>query len=218
MIGSRLARPALDLRLLERTLFLVAIVLLGWYGLQQAATYYDQQASSRELEEIRMSVAPPARTDATPRAALPSGTLVGRIEVPRVGVKAIIREGDDAALLRRAVGHVPETPLPGEAGNAALAGHRDTFFRGLRDVRRGDRIVVTTPQATAHYEVRTTRVVEPTEVSVLEPTPVSTLTLVTCYPFNYLGAAPKRFIVQAELTGIDDNSRRDPGRLQGHHD
>jgi sortase A len=218
MIGSRLARPALDLRLLERALFLVAIVLLGWYGLQQVTTYYDQQASNRELEEIRMSVPPPVRTDATPHAALPSGSLVGRIELPRVGVKAIIREGDDTAVLRRAVGHVPETPLPGEAGNAALAGHRDTFFRGLRDVRRGDRIVVTTPQATAHYEVRTTRVVEPTEVSVLEPTPVSTLTLVTCYPFNYLGAAPKRFIVQAELTGIDDNSGRDTRRLQGNHD
>jgi sortase A len=218
MIGSRLAIRAPDLRLAERALFLVAMVLLGWYGLQQATTYYDQQASNRELEQIRMSVTPSALTGATRHAALRPGSLVGRIEVPRVGVTAIIREGDDTAVLRRAVGHVPETALPGEVGNVALAGHRDTFFRGLRDIQRGDRIVVTTPASVAHYEVRSTRVVDPTDVSVLEPTPVSTLTLVTCYPFNYLGAAPKRFIVQAALTGMDDNNGRDTRRVQGKHD
>jgi sortase A len=121
-------------------------------------------------------------------------------------------------VLRRAVGHIPETALPGEIGNAGLAGHRDTFFSGLRNVRRGDRIIVTTPGSIAHYEVRSTRIVEPTDVAVLAPTPTSTLTLVTCYPFNYLGAAPQRFIVHAELTGIDDNSDRDPRRVQAQHD
>jgi sortase A len=98
------------------------------------------------------------------------------------------------------VGHIPETPLPGEPGNAGLAGHRDTFFRSLRAARPGDRIVVTTPDAVVHYAVRDTRIVEPSEVSVLAPTPEPTLTLVTCYPFNYVGAAPKRFIVRADRT------------------
>jgi sortase A len=120
--------------------------------------------------------------------------------MPRVGVTAIVREGDDNGVLRRAVGHIPETPLPGEPGNSGLAGHRDTFFRGLKDVRQGDRIVVTTPESVLHYDVRSTAIVEPTDVSVLEPTPGSTLTLVTCYPFDYIGAAPKRFIVQANMT------------------
>jgi sortase A len=218
MISSSLARRSFDLRLLERVLFVLAIVLLSWYGLQRSITFFDQRASNRELEEIRMAVAPDAGPSTAPRPRPAPGSLVGRIELPRVGLAAIVREGDDTAVLRRAVGHIPETALPGEIGNAGLAGHRDTFFSGLRNVRRGDRIIVTTPGSIAHYEVRSTRIVEPTDVSVLAPTPTSTLTLVTCYPFNYLGAAPQRFIVHAELTGIDDNSDRDPRRIQAQHD
>jgi LPXTG-site transpeptidase (sortase) family protein len=117
-------------------------------------------------------------------------------------------------MLRRAVGHIPKTALPGEPGNTGLAGHRDTFFRGLRDVRNGDRIDVTTPGAVLHYDVRSIRIVEPTDVSVLDPTPGSTLTLVTCYPFNYIGAAPKRFIVQAKMAAIGDNTGRDTRGIQ----
>jgi sortase A len=103
----------------------------------------------------------------------------------------------DARTLRSAVGHVPETALPGEPGNAAFAGHRDTFFRKLRHVRKGDRIVVTTPDGVYDYVVRETRVVPPSDVSVLEPTAEQSLTLVTCYPFDYIGSAPERFIVRA---------------------
>jgi sortase A len=125
---------------------------------------------------------------------------VGRIEIPRLGVSAIVREGDDISTLRRSVGHIPDTVLPGESGNSGFAGHRDTFFRGLRDARAGDRITVTTADATLNYVIRNTRVVEPDDVSVLNPTPGQTLTLVTCYPFSYIGAAPKRFIVRAEMT------------------
>lgn len=125
---------------------------------------------------------------------------MGRIEIPRLGVSAIVREGDDISTLRRSVGHIPDTVLPGESGNSGFAGHRDTFFRGLRDARAGDRITVTTADATLNYVIRNTRVVEPDDVSVLNPTPGQTLTLVTCYPFSYIGAAPKRFIVRAEMT------------------
>jgi len=125
---------------------------------------------------------------------------VGRIEIPRLGVSAIVREGDDISTLRRSVGHIPDTVLPGESGNSGFAGHRDTFFRGLRDARAGDRITVTTADATLNYVIRNTRIVEPDDVSVLNPTPGQTLTLVTCYPFSYIGAAPKRFIVRAEMT------------------
>lgn len=179
----------------------VGIVLLGWYALEQLQIAYDQAVASRELEEIRMSV-PVSATDATPparRLSLATGAVVGRVEIPRIGVSAIVREGDDVKTLRRAVGHIPGTSLPGDAGNTGLAGHRDTFFRGLRNIQTGDQIMVTTPAGNARYRVRSTRVVDPSEVSVLAPTGGSTLTLVTCYPFNYIGAAPKRFIVRAEI-------------------
>ena len=114
-------------------------------------------------------------------------------------MSAIVREGDDAATLRHAVGHIPDTAMPGEQGNAGLAGHRDTFFRGLKSIREGDRITMTTTQGVLEYTVRDTSVVDPDDVSVLRPTGRRTLTLVTCYPFYYIGSAPRRFIVQAEL-------------------
>jgi sortase A len=202
---SAVLAPAVRLRqgllLLERALMFVGIVLLGWYALEQLQIAYDQTVASRELEEIRMSVPVPAR-DATPRArrlSLATGAVVARVEIPRIGVSAIVREGDDVKTLRRAVGHIPGTALPGDAGNTGLAGHRDTFFRGLRDIKTGDQIMLTTPGGNARYRVRSTRVVDPSETSVLAPSAGSTLTLVTCYPFNYIGAAPKRFIVRAEI-------------------
>jgi sortase A len=217
MINSSPVLRSLDLRTIERVLFAVGIVLLTWYGLEQLTISFEQRASNRELEDVRMAGPPgPAPAPQAGRQPLVKGALVGRIELPRVGVAAIVREGDDVSVLRRAVGHVPGTALPGDSGNAGLAGHRDTFFRGLRNVRAGDRIIVTTPQSVLQYEVRSMRIVEPTEVSVLAPTPRSTLTLVTCYPFNYIGAAPKRFVVQAELA-IGENSGRDAHGLQAQH-
>jgi sortase A len=196
MIGSRPATAGRTLAIVERALFALAAVLLGWYLLQHAITVYEQAAANRELESVHLAVATPAARDARP----PVGALVGRVDIPRVGVSAIVREGDDTATLQHAVGHIPDTALPGEPGNAGLAGHRDTFFRGLRNVRAGDRISVTTPAGVIEYVVRGTRIVDPDDVSVLNPTEPQTLTLVTCYPFNYIGSAPRRFIVHAERT------------------
>jgi LPXTG-site transpeptidase (sortase) family protein len=113
-------------------------------------------------------------------------------------MSAIVREGVEDSTLRRAVGHVPRTALPGESGNAALAAHRDMFFRPLKDVRKGDRIRVTTREGVHEYRVTETRVVGPDDVTVLAPTMNATLTLVTCYPFNFVGTAPKRFVVRAQ--------------------
>lgn len=196
MIAIDSGRLSRHLPWLERALFAVAAVLLGWYAVQQVSTAYYQAVSSRELETIRMST--PTITPA--KTTLPIGALVGRIDIPRLGVSAIVREGDDTSTLRRSVGHIPHTAFPGEPGNSGLAGHRDTFFRGLRNARAGDRIMVTTANAVLRYVIRNTRVVEPDDVSVLKPTSAGTLTLVTCYPFSYIGAAPQRFIVQAEMT------------------
>jgi sortase A len=99
--------------------------------------------------------------------------------------------------LRHAVGHIPGTPLPGQKGNVALAGHRDTFFRGLRNIHKDDEITLTTLHGSCLYRVDTTQVVEPKDIGVLRATADDILTLVTCYPFYFVGPAPQRFIVRA---------------------
>lgn len=104
--------------------------------------------------------------------------------------------------MRRAVGHLPETALPGEAGNVALAGHRDGLFRPLSNVRPGDTITLRMPDREFQYEVEWTAVVPPTAVRVIQPTPEPTLTLVTCFPFYYVGAAPERFVVRARKIAV----------------
>ena len=133
-----------------------------------------------------------------PRIAPPPDGLIGRIEIPRVNVSAIVREGVDSRTLRRAAGHVPGTALPGDEGNVAIAAHRDTFFRGVRDLTLNDTIRVKTTHGTFEYVVRSTEIVKPTDVQVLNARRRHELTLITCYPFNYIGHAPKRYIVKAE--------------------
>jgi sortase A len=123
--------------------------------------------------------------------------LLGRIEIPRLRMSAIVRTGDDEATLQKAVGLVAGTPRPGEGGNTALAGHRDTFFRPLQKIKVDDRIRLVVPPHTYEYRVDSLQVVEPHEVSVLDSTGIEELTLVTCYPFRYIGPAPDRFIVKA---------------------
>jgi sortase A len=128
---------------------------------------------------------------------LAANELVGRIEIPRLNISAVVREGADHKTLKNAAGHLPGTPLPGQQGNVAIAAHRDTFFRALKGVRKGDEISVVTPSGTFEYQVESMKIVLPTNVEVIEPTKESALTLITCYPFYYVGSAPKRFIVRA---------------------
>jgi len=127
-----------------------------------------------------------------------AGALVGRIEIPRIGLKTMIVEGVSQRTLAVAVGHIPGTALPGEAGNVALAAHRDTFFRGLRAVHTGDEILLTTLGGLFVYRVKSFEVVGPQDTGVLADSGKPSLTLVTCYPFHYVGPAPDRFIVHAE--------------------
>ena len=132
-----------------------------------------------------------------PRLAAVAGSLIGRIEIPRLLLSVVVVEGVDKTSLRRAVGHIPGTALPGEAGNVGLAGHRDTFFRPLKDVRIKDEIQISTLKGKFKYEVVSLRVVDPENVGVLAPSGENVLTLVTCYPFYFVGPAPKRWIVRA---------------------
>ena len=149
------------------------------------------------------SVTPEPGVIAPPRPA--NGDLLGRLEIPRLNLAAIVREGVDDDTLRRAVGHVPSTALPGEAGNFSIAAHRDTLFRALKDIRKDDRVTFQSDNHTFTYQVFSTRIVKPTDISVLQPepdqkhAPQKTLTMITCYPFYFVGSAPERFIVKARL-------------------
>jgi sortase A len=140
-----------------------------------------------------------------------NGAVIGRVEVERLNISAIVRQGVDDKTLSEAVGHVPSTALPGQAGNFAIAAHRDTLFRGLKDIRKDDLIRFQSESGTFTYRVAGMKIVRPTDVSVLRPDgggiiaeqpgsqPPKLLTMITCYPFYYVGSAPKRFIVEAEL-------------------
>jgi sortase A len=134
---------------------------------------------------------------AEPRAA--SGPLLARLTVPRLDMSVMVAPGLDSRTLRRAAGHITGTAPVGSGGNVGLAGHRDSFFRPLRHVRVGDEIVLTTPEAVSTYRVEWTEVVTPEATEVLRPTPYPALTLVTCYPFTYVGTAPDRLVVRARL-------------------
>ena len=197
------------MRTTERLLFTIATIALTWYGWVWLSAAREQDALGRELERSRAAVASEARDRKAPAAPLELRALVGRIEVQRINLSAVAREGVDTRTLRGSAGHVPGSALPGEAGNAAFAAHRDTFFRPLRGVRRGDEIAVTTAHGEFRYVVSGTRIVEPSDVSVLRASAEPTLTLVTCYPFDYIGSAPQRFVVTARLIGSVSDVRHE---------
>ncbi len=143
-----------------------------------------------------------------PQAMLATGTLLGKVEIGRLNISAVVREGVDAQTLSTAVGHVPSSAMPGHAGNFALAAHRDTLFRPLRNIKENDLITFRSLTETFTYKVENTRIVKPTDVGVLRSDGKDSLTLITCYPFYYIGSAPERFIVRARLvsaTPVESN-------------
>jgi len=181
---------------IELALIAIGATCVGWYGGVHVAAAREQTILAHELE-----IAPGAQTVAGARrvSVLAPRSVIARIEIPRLNLSAVAREGVDDGTLCVAAGHFPGTALPGEAGNAAFAAHRDTFFRPLRSVHDGDVVLVTAPSGRYRYRITSAHVVEPDDVSVLDPTASGTLTLITCYPFNYVGSAPDRFIVRGVL-------------------
>ncbi len=218
-------------------MLVTGISLLSYYSYTLADEYvyqayqnwaFDQQISGRPqvnfVDYLRertplgvvmkpapaVALAPSSSVPVHPRPQL--GALLGRLDVPRLNLSAIVREGASAGILSRAVGHVPSTAQAGEPGNFAIAAHRDTLFRALKDIQKGDIVTFQTSDARYTYEVFSMRVVKPSEVSVLRPDggpngafvevsnqPTQMLTMITCYPFHFVGSAPERFIVQARL-------------------
>ncbi len=179
-------------------LFLVAFLSFGYVGSVALDRLYFQR-----IESVRLARFAPAGPVAQNPKKRPTEALgvIGRLSISAADVDSIVVEGVDARTLRRAVGHIPNTALPGEPGNVALAGHRDTFFRGLDRLQLDDPIRLVTPTGTYLYRVEDLRIVEPTETEVLAAGPAPMLTLVTCYPFNSIGAAPQRYIVRAREVG-----------------
>ena len=182
---------------IQRGLLGIGVACTVWWGLVSLSAMRFQHQQRIHFEGMRMAT-PAVPLDPAPP---PIGSVVGTLDIPRVGLSAVIAEGDDEATLRVAVGHLPDTPLPWHEGNSALAGHRDTFFRPLQHILVGDELRVSTRHGDFRYQVRETRVVSPNELGVLGPTDRPTLTLITCYPFKYIGKAMHRFIVRAERTG-----------------
>ena len=194
------------LRRTQRALFAGAISILAYCGFVMIDTWIFQKVERRQLErmladreEAKAAASPPAAIITQVKAPLSAaGGLIGRIEIPRLGLSAIIVEGTSTKNLRRAVGHISGTGLPGKPGNIGISGHRDTFFRPLRNIRQNDIITLTTLLGEYSYRVVSFKIVNPREVAVLNPTEDEILTLVTCYPFYFVGNAPARFIVRAE--------------------
>jgi sortase A len=188
----------------QRALFACAILLLGYCAFALGDAWLFQKRAARDLDRLQRDrraasqmTAQPVSVIAPRAAPAAAGSLIGRIEIPRLLLSVVVVEGVDRTSLRRAVGHIPGTALPGEDGNVGLAGHRDTFFRQLKDVKIDDEIQISTPIGNFNYQVVSLRIVDPENVGVLAPSGENVLTLVTCYPFYFVGPAPKRWIVRA---------------------
>lgn len=194
----------------------IGIVALGYAGYVVADEHIYQEVEAAKFESATKDIAPVAPTEpdtaaaptvptaSAPKRVIGDDGLIGELAIPRLAMKVAIVEGDSEKILRRAVGHLPSSAMPGDMGNVALAGHRDTFFRPLRKIGPGDAITLKTYDGDFEYRVESVEVVSPGNVEVLKPRGGRTLTLITCFPFNYVGSAPNRFVVRA--TQLDGSS------------
>ena len=178
-------------RWIQRILLAAGFVILGYCGADLLNSHLQQITGNRQLDRLLLNPRGMSTNN------VPEGSLVGRVEIPDLRLSAVVFQGTSDSILGRGVGHLDGSALPGQPGNVVLAAHRDTFFRSLRNIHKGDVVRVTTPSGTHVYTVNSTEVVAPTQTSVMDPTAKPSLTLITCYPFYYIGNAPKRFIVQA---------------------
>jgi sortase A len=170
-----------------------AVLSFNWWTVHEAA-----QAQQRAKEWLTHTTA--VHSPAAP-ATIRRGDVIGELEIPRLRISVMVFEGDDAGILKLGAGHIPGTALPTSSGNIGIAAHRDTYFRALRVIHANDVIALKTPAGTSRFTVTESRVVRPSDVAVLDRAPGRDLTLVTCYPFFYVGTAPERFIVHARRIG-----------------
>jgi sortase A len=194
------------LRWLERGLLATGAALGVWCAVVLVEARYTQSLPIPKLVVTQTVL--PGEANNPDIHSLPApapGAWVARLEMPSVTLSTTVLEGTDDRTLSRGSGHIEDTPFPGQAGNIGIAGHRDTVFRPLRNIHLGDALNLTTADRVYHYKISRTLIVGPDDVYVLDPTAHPTLTLVTCYPFEFVGHAPRRFIVQADL--VSDETR-----------
>jgi sortase A len=179
-------------------LLVIGTVAFGYVGftLLESRLYQTSAKQSLETQIQTIKKSDSLRT----KVPVKPGDVLGRLDIPRLGISVAILQGTSLRTLRLGAGHIEATPLPGESGNSGIAGHRDTFFRELRNVRKTDDIQLQTATGVLHYEVDWVKVVRPDDMSVLAAASDSALTLVTCYPFYFVGPASDRFVVHARLS------------------
>jgi sortase A len=193
------------LRVAQYVFAAVGVLALGyWTAVFVSARLFQTKEAhdfARELQAKVTRDTMASRSDSAKEGEEPpprEGAVIAKLGIPRLGLSTMVVEGVEDGDLKLAAGHIPGTALPGKRGNVGIAGHRDTFFRPLRFIRKDDLIALTTLRGTSRYRVVSTKIVGPDEVQVLYPTGRDALTLVTCYPFDFVGSAPRRFIVRAE--------------------
>jgi sortase A len=183
------------LRRTQRLLFITGVLALGYVSVTVLDARLYQVSAKRSLEnQIQLEK---QHSEILPRPAIKTGDVLGRLDIPRLGLSVAVLQGTSSRMLRRGTGHIESTPFPGEPGNSGIAGHRDTFFRGLKDIHVNDEIQFQSTTGLFRYQVDWAKVVAPDDLSVLAPSTEAALTLVTCYPFYFVGPSPKRFVVRA---------------------
>jgi sortase A len=189
---------------IERGLMAVGAVLALYCAAILVEARFHQTAPIAQPPLIVTQTVLPGDSGDAKAASVPipaAGTMLGRLEAPSVKLSTTVLEGSDDATLSRGSGHIEDTPFPGQPGNVGIAGHRDTTFRALRHIHVGDALEFKTADRLYRYRISKTMIVGPDDVYVLDPTAAPALTLVTCYPFEFVGHAPRRFIVRAEMVG-----------------
>ncbi len=190
--------PSSTSRVVQQLFVWVGAAALIYAGGTVAYAGIYQRYQSRKFDRAVAAATATSAAAMVPTAPLRDGDVVGRLEVPRIGLSVMVFQGTGERTLVAGAGHVPGTPPPGGAGNVAIAAHRDTFFRKLQGIRPGDAIHVVTVSRTYDYVVGSTEVVAPEDTRVMESRGRSELTLITCFPFYFVGPAPTRFIVHAQ--------------------
>jgi sortase A len=185
---------------LERLLLVCGVVLAGWCASVLLRAEYVRHMAVPPPVELPGDAGNASTTLPHAATRVSRGAWVARLDAPTARLSATVLEGSDDDTLAVAAGHIESTPMPGPAGNVGIAGHRDTIFRRVRDLHAGDPLILTTRDAVLRYRIARTSIVSPSDVWVLDDAGRPMLTLVTCYPFDFFGHAPKRFIVSAELT------------------
>lgn len=206
------------LQWIERGLLAAGVGLGAWCAAVLVEARFHQSAPLAPPLVVTQTVILPSEgesSSARPSPASSAGVLLGRLEAPTVKMSTAVLEGSDDATLSRGAGHIEDTPFPGQPGNIGIAGHRDTVFRPLRNIHVGEPLELTTADRLYRYRISKTIIVGPDDLYVLDPTREPTLTLVTCYPFEFVGHAPKRFIVQAQLVGEETHAAGGSGQSGG---